>query len=109
MSPTLSKSKPKLGKSKSRKPINISFVMILSSQDHIQNFSFSMRIPHQVDHDPYLLDMFCCSNTDKCSVSPHPLLGTSNHLVISIDIKSTNEHPYCNVYSYKKRDWDSFH
>ena len=46
------------------------FVMILLSQHLTQIVSFSMRIPDGVDHDPYLLDLFLCSNPDKCSVSP---------------------------------------
>ena len=83
------------------------------SQDLTQIIDFPTRIPARVDHDPHLLDLFLCSTPDKCSVSPHPPLGTSDHLVISVDtdfmVKSTNEHPYHrNVYSYRKADWDGF-
>ena len=47
------------------------------------------------------------------SVFPQPPLGSSDHLVISIDIdfmvRSTNEHPYyCNVYSFNNAGWDGF-
>ena len=78
-------------------------------QDLTQKVSFPMRIPDRTEHDPYLLDLFLCSNPDKCSVSPHPPLGTSDHLVISVHmdfmVKSTNEHPYHhNVCSFNNAD-----
>ena len=45
---------------------------------------------------PYLLDLFRCSNPDSCTVASHPPLGKSDHMVVSVDvkfvIKSTNEH-----------------
>ena len=89
------------------------FVMILLSQDLTQKVSFPRCIPDRAHHNPYLLDLFLCSNLVKCSVSPHPSLGTSDHLVTSVDfdfmVKSTNEHPYHhNVYSFNKADWDCF-
>ena len=51
------------------------FVMIFLSQDLSQKVSFSTHIPGRVDLDPYLLYIVLSSNTDKCSVSPHPPLG----------------------------------
>ena len=44
-----------------------------------------MCILAMVDHHLYPLDLFLFSNP-KCSVSPHPLLGSSDHLAISVDI-----------------------
>ena len=63
-------------------------------------------IPDCDDHQPYLLDLFLCSNP-----ASHPPLGTSVHMVVCVDVKfvvkSTNEHPcHCTVYSFSKVDWD---
>ena len=62
-------------------------------------------------HQPYLLDLFLCSNPDPCTVASHPPLGKSDHMVVSVDVKfvvtSTNVHPdYHTSYSYSKVDWD---
>ena len=70
---------------------------------------FPIRIPD--DHQPYLLDLFICSNPDSCTVASHPLLEKSYHMVVSVDVefvvKSTNEHPYHRIAcSYSKADWD---
>ena len=77
----------------------------------IQMVGFPTRIPDRDDHQPYLLDLFFCSNPDSSDVASHPPLGKSNHMVVSVDVrfvvKSTNEHPYHRtVYSYIKSDWD---
>ena len=82
-------------------------------QDLTKVVDFPTRIPDRDDHQPYLLDLFLCSNPDSCTVASHPLLGKSDHMVISVDVqfvfKSTNEHPYHRtVYSYRKADWDGF-
>ena len=81
------------------------------AQDLTQIVDFPTRIPDCVDHQPYLLDLFLCSNPDSCTVTSHPPLGRSDHIVVSVDVKfvvkSTNEHPYHRtVYSYSKADWD---
>ena len=81
------------------------------AQDLTQIVDFPTRIPDRVDHQPYLLDLFLCSNPDSCTVTSHPPLGRSDHIVVSVDVKfvvkSTNEHPYHRtVYSYSKADWD---
>ena len=68
------------------------------SQDLTQIVDFPTRIPDRDDHQPYLLDLFICSNPEKCSASAHPPLGNSDHLVVCVDVElmvnSTNEHPY---------------
>ena len=81
------------------------------AQDLTQIVDFPTRIPDRDDHQPYLLDLFLCSNPDSCTVASHPPLGRSDHMVVSVDVKfvvkSTNEHPYHRtVYSYSKADWD---
>ena len=78
-------------------------------QDLTQIVDFPTRVPDRDDHQPYLLDLFLCSNPDSCTVASH--LGESDHIVVSVGVKfvvkSTNEHPYRRiVYSYSKADWD---
>ena len=80
------------------------------AQDLTQTVDFPTRIPDRDDHQPYLPDLFLCSNPDSCTVASHPPLGISD-LVVSFDVqfvvKSTNEHPYHRtVYSYSRADWD---
>ena len=84
------------------------FVM---AQDLTQIVDFPTCNPDRDDHQPYLLDLFLCSNPDSCTVASHPPFGKSDHMVVSIDVqfvvKFTNEHPYHRiVYSYSKVDWD---
>ena len=81
------------------------------AQDLAQIVDFPIRIPDRDDHQPYLLDLFLCSNPDSCTVASHSPLGKSDHKVVSVDVKfvvkSTNEHPYPGtLYSYSKADWD---
>ena len=81
------------------------------AQDLTQIVDFPTRIPDRDDHQPYLLDLFRCSNPDFCTVASHPPLGKYNHMVVSIGVKfvvkSTNGDPYHRiVYSYSKADWD---
>ena len=83
------------------------------AHDLTQIVGFPTHIPDREDHHPYLLDLFLCSNPDSCSVSSHPPLGKSDHVVVGVDVnylvKANNEHPYHRtVYSYNKADWDGF-
>ena len=68
-------------------------------QDRTQVVDFPTRIPDRDDHQPYHLDL--------CTAAPHPPLGESDQMAVSVDgkfvVKSTNEHPYHRtVYSYSK-------
>ena len=66
------------------------------AQDLTQIVDFPAGIPDRDDYQPYLFDLFHCSNPDSCTVASHSSLG-----------KSVNEHSYhCTVYSYSKADWD---
>ena len=81
------------------------------AQDLTQIVDFPTRIPDRDDHQPYLLDIFLCSNPDSCTVASHHTLGKSDHMIVGVDVKfvvkSTNEHPYHRtIYSYSKEDWD---
>ena len=70
-----------------------------------QIVDFPTRIPDCDDHQPYLLDLFLCSNPD-CTVASHPPLGKSD-VDVKFVVKSTNEHSYLHsVYSYSTADWD---
>ena len=46
------------------------------AQDLTQIVDFPTRIPDCVDHQPYLLDLFLCSNPDSCTITSHPPLGS---------------------------------
>ena len=88
--------------------LQISFVKSLLCHKTTQIVDFPTHIPGSDDCQPYLLDIFLCSNPDTCIVASHTPLGKSDHIVVSVDakfvVKSTNEHPYHRtVY---KMDWD---
>ena len=57
------------------------------AQDLTQIVDFPTRIPDRDDHQPYLLDLFLCSNPDSCTVASHPPLGKSDHMVVSVDVE----------------------
>ena len=67
------------------------------AQDLTQIVDFPTFILDRDNHQPYLLGLFLCSNPYSCTVSSHPPLGKSDHMVVSVDlkfvVKSTNEHP----------------
>ena len=91
--------------------LQVCFVKSLLAQDLTQIVDFLTRIPYRDDHQPYLLDLFICSNPDSCTVASHPLVGNSDHMIVSADVKfvvkSRNEHPYHRTaYSYSKAEWD---
>ena len=77
------------------------------AQDFTQIVNSPTRIPDRDDHQPYLLDLFLCSNPDSCTVASHPPLGKSDHILVCVDVKfvakSTNGHLYhCTDYSYRR-------
>ena len=78
------------------------------AQDLAQNVDFPTRITDRDDHQPYLLDLFLCSNLDCCTVASYPPLGKSDRMVVCVDgkclVKSTNDHH--TVYSYINVEWN---
>ena len=56
------------------------------AHDLTQMIDFPTRIPDRDDHQPYMLDLFLCSNPDSCVVRSHPALGKSDHYVIIVDV-----------------------
>ena len=49
--------------------------------------NFSTRIPDCDSHSPALLDLFISSNASICSTIAFPLLGNSDHVVVSFSNK----------------------
>ena len=83
------------------------------SHDFSQLVDFITRIPDNDKHKPSTLDLFLTSKADICKVSPAPPFGTSDHVLISVDISvnSPNSHDapiHRTLYSYDRGDWDSF-
>ena len=56
------------------------------SNDLTQMVNFPTRIPDCDSHSPALLDLFFSSDASICSTMAFPLLGNSDHVVISVSI-----------------------
>ena len=56
------------------------------SNDLTQMVNFPTRIPDCDSHSPALLDLFISSDTSICSTMTFPLLGDSDHVVVSVSI-----------------------
>ena len=76
------------------------------------NFSiFPTRIPDCDSHSPALLDLFISFDASICSTMAFPLLGNSDHVVVSVSIdfpvNSKQDTPFHRVaYDYSRADWD---
>ena len=57
------------------------------AQNLAQFVDFPTRIPDRDHHQPYLLDLFLCSNPDSSTVAFYHPLGKSDHMVVSVDVK----------------------
>ena len=73
--------------------------------------NFPIWIPDCDCHSPALLDLFLSSDASICSAMAFPLLGNSNHNVVSvsIDIPSNSQWdtPFHHIaYDYPCADWD---
>ena len=73
--------------------------------------NFPTRIPDCDSHSPAFLDLFLSSDASICSAMAFPLLGNSDHAVVSVSIDfSTNSHwdtPFHHIaYDYSHADWD---
>ena len=76
--------------------------------------SFPTRIPGCDSHSPSLLDLFLSSDTSICSTIAIPLLGNSDHVVVSISIdfpsNSKRDALFHRItYDYSHAEWDSLH
>ena len=83
------------------------------SQSLSQIVSFPTRYPDNSGGNPSLLDLCLVSDPSICSVSPHAPLGSSDHVLVSVDLTlkspSSCESPvHRTSYNYQQGDWDSF-
>ena len=82
------------------------------SNDLTQMVNFPNRIPDCDSHSPALLDLFISSDANICSTMAFPLLGNSDHVVVSVSIdfptNSQQDAPFpCIDHDYSRADWDS--
>ena len=73
--------------------------------------NFTTRIPDCDSYSPGLLDFFLSSDASICSTMAFPLLGNSDHVVVSVSIDfPTNlqrDVPFHGItYDYSCADWD---
>ena len=76
-----------------------------------QMVNFATRIPDCDSHSPALLDLFISSDDSICSIIAFPLLGNSDHVVVTVSIdfssNSKRDAPFhCIAYDYSRVDWD---
>ena len=71
--------------------------------------NFPTRIPDCDLHSPALLDLSLSSHASSCSAMAFPLLGNSDHVVVSVSIdfpsKSQRDAPFHRIaYDYSPAD-----
>ena len=81
------------------------------SNDLTQIVNFPTRIPDCDSHSPAFLDLFISSDASICSTMAFPLLGNSDHVVVSVSIdfpiNSKQDTPFHRVAcDYSRADWD---
>ena len=81
------------------------------SNDLTQRVNFPTWIPDCDSHSPALLDLFLSSDASICSTMAFPLLGSSDHVAVSVSIdfpiNSKQDTPFhCMAYDYSRADWD---
>ena len=81
------------------------------SNDVTQIVNFPTRIPDCDCHSPALLDLFISSDASICSTMAFPLLGNSDHIVVSVStdfpINSKQDSRFHRMtYDYSCADWD---
>ena len=59
------------------------------SNELTQMVNFPNWIPDCDSHIPALLDLFISSDTNICSTMAFPLLGNSDHVIVSVSVKFT--------------------
>ena len=81
------------------------------SNDLTQMVNFPTRILDRDSHSPALLDLFFSFDASICSTITIPLIGNSDHVVVSVSIdfpsNSKRDAPFHRiVYGYSRADWD---
>ena len=84
------------------------------SNDLTQMVNFPTRIPDCDSHSPALWDFFLSSDANICSTMAFPLLGNSDHVVVSVSIdfptNSQQDAPFHRIdHDYSRADWDGLH
>ena len=84
------------------------------SNDFTKMVNFPTCIPDWDSHMPALLDFFLSSDASTCSTMAFPLLGNSDHAVVSdsIDFPISSKWDaliHCIAYDYSRADWDGLH
>ena len=78
------------------------------SNDLTQIINFPTQITGFDSHSPVFLDLLLSSDTSICSSMAFPLLGNSDHVVVSVSVDSKQDAPFHPVaYDYSCADWDS--
>ena len=73
--------------------------------------NFSTQISDCYSHSPALLDLCISSDASICSTMAFPLLGNSDHVVVSVSIDFPSNSQWdalfhCIAYDYSCADWD---
>ena len=81
------------------------------SSDLTQIVNSPTRVSDCHSHIPALLDLFISSDASICSTKAFPLLGNSDHVVVSVSIDFLSylqqDAPFhCIAYDYSRADWD---
>ena len=81
------------------------------SSDLTQMVNFPTRIPDCDSHSPALLDLFLSSDASISSAMAFRLLGSSDHVVVSVSIgfssNSQRDAPFHRIAcDYSRADWD---
>ena len=81
------------------------------SNDLTQIVNFPTRVPDCNSHSPALLDFFLSSDASICSTMAFPLLGNSDHVVVSVSIdfpinSKQDTLIHCVAHDYSRADWD---
>ena len=76
-----------------------------------QMINLPTQIPDCDCHSPALLNLFISSDASICSTMAFPLLGNSDHVVVSVSIdfptNSQQDAPFHRIaYDYSRADWD---
>ena len=97
-------------------PILVELIDLVNSGEILNDLTlmvnFPTRIPDCDCHSPALLDLFISSDVSICSTKTFPLLGNSDHVVVSISIDFPSspqwDAPFHRIaYDYSRADWGS--
>ena len=87
---------------------------VIISNDLTLIVNFPTQMPDCDFHSPALLDLLLSSDASTCSIMAFPILGNSDHLIVSVSIdypsNSKWDAPFHHKdYNYSCADWDGLH